>query len=167
MKEDVDHVAPCVLKAGDKIFANKKDSERRNIYKMDNYEKYQNKIIDMIIDDIDMCEELLKIKSHNPHAECPTKEFDDEVCISCARSIISWLLRDADKIDWETIESGTKIDMTRKDTKKRFTSTVIHRDKDYIWLRCENDFPYEDENVLMYIPELEERFEDFKVIKND
>lgn len=133
---------------------------------MTNYEKYQDEIIDMIFDGVDsMCEELLKIKLYNPHAECLKKELNDDICILCARGIKDWLLRDADKVDWKTIESGTEFEMTRKDTKKRFASTVIHRDKDYVWLRCEGEFPYADENVLMYIPELEERFEDFEVIE--
>ena len=133
---------------------------------MNNYEKYQDVIIDLILDNTEyICEELLKIKTCNPCARCPTQEFNDAVCLLCARRIREWLLKDANKIDWETIESGTELEMTRKDTKKRFTSTVIHRNRDYVWLRCEGEFPYVDENVLMYIPEIEENFEDFEVIE--
>lgn len=134
---------------------------------MTNYEKYQETIIDLIVDNIDICEELLKIKTHNPHTVCPAENFNDEVCILCARRIKEWLLKEVNKIDWDTLEPGTKIEMTRKDTGARFISTLIYHDSDYLWLRCEDNFPHEDENVLMYISDLEERFEDFKVVDDE
>ena len=134
---------------------------------MNNFERLQSDLIDMMIGTDDMCQYISSKRfGIGDGWYCPSEDDRIKDCDECEVANKRWLLKDVNRFDWETLKPGTEVEADSNviDVKGMLLEVVYSKDETF-WMRrwFTDDGTYLD--FIQTIEELDSNYRNAKVIK--
>lgn len=137
---------------------------------MNNYEKYKDEIIKMLIYSTKTCRKIRQIRTCNETTACPLAVSAEnyELCRECERLNEQWLNEEAEEFYPSELKAGDKVVMRKQGNMNFFEYEVICNMFPICWLRfreLENDTPKADNDFLIFYDDLLDDYYIKEVIK--